>query len=171
MSEYPHFSTERPRWAVWAVVAAGMLLVVTLKLPGALLALLMIGAMSFMSRVRPNSSEILALRSSIELSLDDINETLTQYENFRSGTDTDAIADRTLLRPELANEDSEVAEIESFHYLRRGASRFLNRVDAKLASDLDASQLLKLLEVTDQRAAQLQESWIEARRAARRLAP
>ena len=89
-----------------------------------------------------------------------------------TGTSADALADRTLNYPALANGASTNAAIEDFH-LRLGSSRrFLARVDAHLANnDLDRHALERMISIADQRAADLAEAWTAARKAARELGP
>lgn len=116
--------------------------------------------------------EVEALRSSLRVARDDIAQVVAEYDDFATGTGTDAIAERTLSYRALAQLHSDIPAIEDFH-LRLGSSRrFLSRVDAHLRNnDLDRHALERMINIADQRALELAESWADARRAARRLGP
>ena len=84
----------------------------------------------------------------------------------------EAIADRTLHVPALADRGTTNPVIQDFHLRADAARRFLQRVDGLLASnDLDRPQLERLIAVADERADSLAASWQDARRAAREIGP
>ncbi|WP_051866786.1 hypothetical protein [Corynebacterium atypicum] len=115
------------------------------------------------------STEYRALANSVRLSAGDIEAVLNAFDDFRYSNSADAIADRTLQRPALADPDSVDPAIERFYYDCRAARRFLQRIDARLASPRTSTHdLERLLRVTDERATSLEESWLMARRAALR---
>ncbi|MDN6246515.1 MAG: hypothetical protein L0J38_08285, partial [Corynebacterium casei] len=59
-----------------------------------------------------------------------------------------------------------------FHYQLSTAKRYLRRLDARLAkANMETSEFEQLLKITDQRALELKESWLVARRAALALGP
>ena len=131
----------------------------TLKLPGVFIAALLIAAALLMLHTRPDASEQAALRSSIRLSAEDIEDVLAEYEDFRSSEAAEKIADRTLYRP-------------AFHYEISGARRFLRRLNLRVnAEEVSTNELESLLKVTDGRARELKETWLSARRAAFALGP
>lgn len=153
-----------------AIALCCVALVVMLKFQGLLLAVIVLAAVYFMTRNRPDQREVLDLRSSIQLSAEDIEDVLSQYHDFLHSVDSDAIADRTLLRPALADADCEDEAIQRFFFLQGTSERFLRRVRHRLTKELSVGQLEKLLSVTDRRAMELQEAWTQARRRARQLA-
>lgn len=131
---------------------------------------LVLGSSWYFSKAAPNP-ETDALRASLRVARDDIAQVIGEYEELMTGTSADALADRTLNYPALANGSTNAA-IEDFH-LRLGSSRrFLARVDAHLANnDLDRHALERMISIADQRAADLAEAWTAARKAARELGP
>ncbi len=142
------------------------------RLQGLLLLLPIAAVALFVMTRRPDLSETLALRSSIALSAEDIEDVILEFDHFASGTDADAIADRTLSRPALLDLDCPDGDIAAFHHQYATARRFLGRLDARLANpDLDVAQLEALLQVTDLRALEIKEAWLASRRAAQRLGP
>lgn len=151
------------------VIVCCIVLSLWLKVPGLILSTFILLGTFFLVNQDQKSTERDALIMSIRLSSEDIENTLEQYSTFLNGTDTDALADRTLHRPELANQDSEDPDIEAFHYSARNCRRFLNRLDAKLGAETSLDELRRILTATDERAAQLEEQWRAARRAALRL--
>lgn len=161
-------SSRLPWWPYLIIALSCCVLIWLLKTPGIFLSIILFIAIYYMIDHRPNSAEIDSLRSSVILSVEDIEDIEAQYNRFAHGSDTSSIADRTLKRPELLNTFSTVPEIESFHYLLSNSDRFIQRVRLHLNTSLNTSQLEKLLDITDQRASQLQQAWIDARRAARR---
>lgn len=167
---WPESRSQRMRFAVILTAIAAVVLVYLLKLPGLIISLLLFGAAWIMVTARPDATEQKALRSSIELSRDDILDVMTEYDNFLLSTDVDCVADRTLHRPALADEDCTESAIDAFHYRYNSCSRFLTRLRAHLANpELETHELETLLNVTDERAAELKNSWILARRAAAQL--
>lgn len=125
------------------VLAAVVLLVFTLKLPGLMLsALLIIGAILLVRRVQIDP-EVLAIRSSLQYARDDIAEVLDAYELLQHGASASDIADRTLHYPALANPDNSVPQVNEFLLRASSARRFL----------------------------ELQEAWDDARRAAKEIGP
>lgn len=154
------------------VLAAVVLLVFTLKLPGLMLsALLIIGAILLVRRVQIDP-EVLAIRSSLQYARDDIAEVLDAYELLQHGASASDIADRTLHYPALANPDSSVPQVNEFLLRASSARRFLERIDGYLEStSTDKAQLERILTVADERAFELQEAWDDARRAAKDIGP
>ena len=154
------------------VLAAVVLLVFTLKLPGLLLsALLIIGAILLVRRVQIDP-EVMAIRSSLQYARDDIAEVLDAYEQLQHGASASDIADRTLHYPALANPDNSVPQVNEFLLRASSARRFLERIDGYLEStSTDKAQLERILTVADERAFELQESWDDARRAAKEIGP
>lgn len=66
------------------ILVGSVAIVATLKLPGVFIAALLIAAALLMLHARPDASEQAALRSSIRLSAEDIQDVLAEYEDFRS---------------------------------------------------------------------------------------
>lgn len=159
----------QPRWPWFVIIGACILLTYLLKYEGVALSAVILVAAFFVSRYQPNSLETDALKSSIALSREDIEDVLAKYDEFLSSTDADAIADRTLHRPALADEDCTDPDISAFHFLAASSRRFASRVNARLKRNLNVQQLEALLVVTDRRALELKEAWLQARRAAHRL--
>ena len=154
------------------VLAAVVLLVFTLKLPGLMLsALLIIGAILLVRRVQIDP-EVLAIRSSLQYARDDIAEVLDAYELLQHGASASDIADRTLHYPALANPDNSVPQVNEFLLRASSARRFLERIDGYLEStSTDKAQLERILTVADERAFELQEAWDDARRVAKDIGP
>lgn len=154
------------------VLAAVVLLVFTLKLPGLMLsALLIIGAILLVRRVQIDP-EVMAIRSSLQYARDDIAEVLDAYEQLQHGATASDIADRTLHYPALANPDNSVPQVNEFLLRASSARRFLERIDGYLEStSADKAQLERILTVADERAFELQEAWDDARRAAKEIGP
>ena len=154
------------------VLAAVVLLVFTLKLPGLMLsALLIIGAILLVRRVQIDP-EVMAIRSSLQYARDDIAEVLGAYEQLQHGATASDIADRTLHYPALANPDNSVPQVNEFLLRASSARRFLERIDGYLEStSADKAQLERILTVADERAFELQEAWDDARRAAKEIGP
>lgn len=171
----PDFPNEPNHWRTQAAVAllavCCIALVVWMKTAGIVLAVACGLVVFFFLKQRPDAQELLAIKDSIRLSADDITQTLDEFDFFVSSPHPDALADRTLTRPALADKDCLEPRIEKFHYLYASSLRFLNRLDARLASDLTVSQAESILAITDERALELQESWVQARRAAAELGP
>lgn len=163
-------SSQRSTLAILLTVVACTALIVLLKAPGVIISILLASAVWLMSSARPEASEHAALRTSIELSAEDISDVIAEFKNFETSPDPDALADRTLHRPALLDLDTNDPDIEAFHYQYASALRYLKRLPARLANPmLSTSQLEHLLTITDQRAADLKESWLTARRAAQKL--
>ena len=154
------------------VLAASVLLILTLKLPGLLLSvLLVIGAFLFSRRLQVDP-EITAMRSSLIYARDDIIEVLDAYEQMQNGASAADIADRTLYYPALANPDNSVPQVNEFLLRASSARRFIERVDGYLESpSTDKAQLERILTVADERAFELQSAWDDARRAAKEIGP
>ncbi|GAB3708365.1 hypothetical protein [Corynebacterium nasicanis] len=160
------------RWILAFIIAACVAVLVIFRLQGLLLILPILAvALLVMSR-RPDTTETLALRSSIALSAEDIRDIIAEFDQFTVGSDAETVADRTLTRPALLDLDCPDPDIAEFHHEYATARRFLARLDARLANDsLEISQLETLLTVTDVRALELKEAWLAARQAAQRLGP
>lgn len=158
-----------PRWPIVIIGACCLVLVLWLKLPGLVLATMIITAVFCFTQLRPDSPEVSSLRTSIRLSADEITEVQEEWGNYLNGSDTDSLADRTLHRPALADPDCNDPTIEKFHFEISNANRFLHRLDARLNAGPTVPQLEGLLKVTDERALNIRESWLAARKAAHRL--
>jgi len=104
-------------WPWVAIAGACLLLVALLQIEGAALSCLILVASFLLSRYHPYSQETAALKASIVLSREDIEDTLRKYEDFLYKNDTESIADRTLHRPALADENCTDPDISSFHFL------------------------------------------------------
>lgn len=153
--------------AIVLAVSAAAFLISTLKLPGLLIAMALTAAAWLIFNSRPASPEQAALRNSIRLSAEDLQDVITEFQEFEMSQDTEAIADRTLHRPALLDLDCGCPDIESFHYDLAGARRFLRRLGMRLQTGGTTKvELETLLKVTDKRAAELKESWLLARKAA-----
>lgn len=154
------------------VLAATVVLVLTLKLPGLILSLLLMAAAVFFGRQFQPDPEVAAMRSSLMFARDDIAEILDAYDQLQNGATAADIADRTLHFPALANPDMTVPQINEFLLRASSARRFLARIDSHLeSSTTDKAQLEKLIGVADQRAFELQSAWDDARRAAKEIGP
>ena len=158
-------------WLTLALVVA-ILLGSRLGFPGLLIGIVFAAVAFVAYRNNTIDPEIEALRSSLRVARDDIAAIVAEYDDFASGSGTDALAERTLTYRALAQPHSEIPAIEDFH-LRLGSSRrFLSRVDTHLRNDdLDRHALERMIRIADQRALELAESWADARRAARRIGP
>lgn len=123
---------------------------------------------------RPNHAdpELRSMRASLEISRDDINDIVAEYDNFLHGTSTDAVAERTLYYPALVDENTTESQIVEFKLRVSAARRFTSRLDSHLADpSLSKESLNKLISVADERAAELALSWADARKTAKRLGP
>lgn len=160
----------RQRWILLLIIAACGAVLMIFRLQGLwLIPPILAVAMIVMSR-RPDSTETLALRSSITLSAEDIEDVIAEFDRFATGTDAETIADRTLKRPALLDLDCTDPDIAAFHHQYATARRYLSRLNARLtAENLEVSQLETLLTVTDLRALEIKETWLAARQAAQRL--
>ena len=170
LSPYPPHS--RRHFDYWALVIIGMCclaLVVWLKTLGVILSLGIIAALYWAFKLRTSAPEAISLQRSIDLSRADIVDVVDAFERFRDSGDAEAIADRTLQRPELNNPNSTDPDIESFYIQLATARRFLQRLDIHLMSASTTEELESLLAITDKRAFELNQSWIKARRAAVRF--
>ena len=106
----------RQRWILLLIIAACVAVLVIFRLQGLLLILPILAvAMLVMSR-RPDTTETLALRFSITLSAEDIEDVIAEFDRFATGTDAEAIADRTLNRPALLDLDCTDPDIAAFHH-------------------------------------------------------
>ncbi|MDD7582311.1 hypothetical protein ACEE23_05915 [Corynebacterium sp. 32222D000AT] len=167
---FPRSAGQRRALAIVLTIIAAAFLIGLLKVVGLIVALLLAGAVWVMLSMRPDAHEHRVLRSSIQLSAEDITDVMDEFDHFSNAQDADTIADRTLHRPALLDYDCGDEAVERFHYQYASARRFLNRLNARLAStELETQDLESLLRVTDQRALDIKESWINARRSAQRL--
>ena len=149
------------------ILVGSVAVVATLKVSGVFIAALLIAAALLMLHTRPDASEQAALRSSIRLSAEDIEDVLAEYEDFRSSADAEKMADRTLYRPALLDLDCSDPTIQAFHYELSGVRRFLRRLNLRVnAEEISTNELESLLRVTDERARELKETWLSARRVA-----
>lgn len=161
------------QWWVLAIILAACIAVLAIfRLQGLLLIIPILAVAALVMTRRPDTSETIALRSSIMLSADDIRDVVAEFDHFTDSADTTAIADRTLTRPALLDLDCTDPDIAAFHHEYATARRFISRLDARLANEsLEVPQLESLLQVTDMRALELKETWLAARQAAQRLGP
>lgn len=166
--------SEQIRNPVWPYLVIGLscvLLVLWLKGPGLILALMIAGAVLLVRQRRTLTPEIASLVTSIRLTAEHITDVRDSWETFREGSDAEALADRTLTRPALADPDCGDPDIERFHFEMNNAGRFLHRLESRLQAPLSVSQLETLLRVTEERALEIEDSWLRARKAAQRLGP
>lgn len=162
------------QFAVILAVLGGLALIATLRVPGLLLALALVGVVAVVAlRTRSGADEELgSLRTAIRLSAEEITDVLDEYDAFAASPDADHLADRTLYRPALLDTDSSDRDIAAFHFQEAASRRFLRRLDRHLANtSLHQGELDKILRLSDERGLQLQEAWWYARRAAKRLGP
>ena len=129
----------RSALAVGLTVIACVALIVLLKVPGLIISFLLAAAAWLMSSARPDATEHQALRSSIQLSAEDIRDVMDEFEKFETSMDPDALADRTLHRPALLDLDTSNEAIEGFHYQYATASRYLKRLPGRLANPIPVS--------------------------------
>lgn len=171
MKELEAFDNDPPKplWPWLTISGVCLLLIFFLQWEGIILTGVILLAIYLASRYRPDSQEAEALVSSIVLSREDIEDVLHQYDKFLNSEDADAIADRTLHRPALADEDCDDPDISAFHFLVDTSKRYVSRVNSRLKRDLSVQQLEALLLVTDKRALELKEAWLLARKSAHRL--
>lgn len=154
------------------VLAAVVMLVVLLRVPGLILSALLVAVVLFVVRRYQANPEIEAMRASLGYARDDICEILDAYDKLRNGASAADIADRTLYFPALANPDNSVPEVNEFLLRASSARRFLSRLDAYIENpDVDRAQLERLITIADQRASELEIAWNDARRAAREIGP
>lgn len=154
------------------VLAAVVILVVFLKVPGAILSALLVAVVFLVGRRYQANPEIEAMRASLGYARDDICEILDAYDQLQNGASAADIADRTLHFPALANPDNSVTEVNEFLLRASSARRFLARLDAYMEDpNVDRAQLGRLITIADQRASELEISWDSARRAAREIGP
>lgn len=173
MSDLTPFEGEprQPQWPIAVIGVCCLVLVLWLKLPGLILAGVIVAAVFGFNQLRPLTPEISSLTTSIRLSADEIAHVQSSWQDFLTATDADSLADRTLHRPALVDPDCGDPDIEKFHFEISNAARFMGRLEARLNAGLSVSQLEALLNVTDDRALELRESWLSARKAAQRLGP
>ncbi|OFT86068.1 hypothetical protein [Corynebacterium sp. HMSC29G08] len=154
------------------VLVAVVMLVVLLRLPGLVLSALLVAIVGLIGRRYQPHPEVEAMRASLGYARDDICEILDAYNQLLNGASAADVADRTLHFPALANPDNSVSEINEFLLRASSARRFLSRIDAYLEDPtVDRAQLERLLTIADQRAAELEIAWDDARRAAREIGP
>lgn len=170
-NQKPKRSTEGAIWLTLALVVA-ILLATRFGWTGLILGCV-IAAVAFIGYWNSTMDpEVESLKASLRVARDDIEQIVDEYHEFLNGSSTDALADRTLNYPELANPNSKLPAVEDFHLRLGSARRFISRVDAHLLNDdLDRHSLERILSIADQRAADLAESWTDARKAARRRGP
>lgn len=156
-------------WMHYVLILCALLLIVLLRPYGVLLACITGVVIFYFLRVRGDSKETKTVIASIHYSAADIQDVIDAFDAFLTDTSTDALADRTLQRPGLADADCTDPDIEAFHYGYASAKRFIHRLPARINASDCLGALESLLSVTDRRAAELQEQWIAARRTALRL--
>lgn len=154
------------------ILALAILLIVFFRLPGLLIAVLLIIFGVAVHRRYDTNPEIASLKASLRIARDDMAEILQSYDDLQHGTSTQSVADRTLNYPALAQGDVSHHAISEFLLRTSSARRFIARIDGYLESpDIDRFQLEKLIGIADERAMELAESWDDARRAARQIGP
>ncbi|WIM66790.1 hypothetical protein QP027_06520 [Corynebacterium breve] len=157
---------------VTLVIVVGILLTSRFGLLGLIASLLIATITFFLTLPQGNDPEIASLRASLTIARDDVADIIQAYDTLLLGTTTEAIADRTLHFPALAEQSSTVPAIEEFQLRVAAARRFVSRLDYHIEDpSLDRASLEKLIAVTDERAAELSLAWADARRAAKRLGP
>ncbi|MCU9518507.1 hypothetical protein N7326_01305 [Corynebacterium sp. ES2794-CONJ1] len=159
----------QPTWPWPVVLVCCALLIFFFKIEGVLLSVFILAGVFLITKFQPNYQEGSALKSSISLSKEDIEDVLAEYDKFLHGMEADDLADRTIIRPALADSDCTEPDISEFIFLSKTSKRFVSRLDSRLRRNLSVTQLEELLKITDARALELQESWMRARRAAQRL--
>lgn len=160
--------SQNQQW-FWLIIAGCcVVLIFLLRGLGVILALLIALAAYLATMFRPDIKEVQAIEESIRLSLDDIRQVATAYDEYLYGHSVDNIADRKLYLTELSNPDSTIEEVQRFHYLLANSERFIRRIESRLNQSLSIGQLESLLEITDRRSEEFAEAWMQARRAARR---
>lgn len=160
-------SNNRGVWVLLAICCA--LLVLFLRAQGVFLAIVILAVAFFFSMYRPNRREQTTLASSILLSREDILDVLAEYDAFLTSPDAKNLADRTLERPALADENCHHPAIAEFRFLAQSARRFISRIEIRLKWEPTVPQLEALLTVTDKRAEDIRAAWLEARRVAAQL--
>lgn len=149
----------------------GIAVVLLAKIPGVLLALLVVAILIFVSHHDPAERELSELRKSVRLSAEDIASTLREYQDYEA-SDAQQYAAAAGHPSPLIDPHSTHTDISRFHYLRRSSALFLHALPARVEEvHAERAGLEELLELTDSRATQLRESWDRARAAARRLGP
>lgn len=147
-------------------------LVIVAKGPGLILGIILLVLAGVYIGFNSQNPEIEGLCSSVRLAGEDLQDLLDEYEDFAFSDDPTHVADRTLLRPELLNQDSKVEPIAAFHFQRAGTQRFLRRLEGHLTREsLSVYELENLLALTDARAVRLREAWWSARQAAQEIGP
>lgn len=160
---------QTPRWPFVVIGLYCLVLVLWLKLPGLVMASLIIALVFSIRQMRTHSPEISSLVTSIQLSADEIRDVQEEWETFLNDPSADALADRTLHRPALADPDCADPDIQRFHFTLNNARRFIRRLEIRLQGELTVPQLEGILKVTDSRALDLREAWLAARRAAHQI--
>ena len=87
------------------VLAVALLLVVFFRLPGLIIAVLLVMLGVAVHRRYNTNPEVASLKASLRITRDNMAEILQSYEDLKQGTSTQAVADRTLHYPALANGD------------------------------------------------------------------
>lgn len=164
-----------PAWfaGVAAVLLTAAVLVVVPRLPGLIIAgLLGLVLAGLAARAtRQDSTAVWELADALGECRREISDVLGALDDFTHSPEADHLADRTLKRPALLDEDSAVPEIARFYQLAAGAEQFLSRLDKLSLEELSAKRLRGLLHVADERAAALQQAWRDARERALELGP
>lgn len=155
-----------------AMVVIVMALVLTLRAPGVVLSVAVVaGSLAYMRRFVADP-ETDSLRASLAIARDDLNDVVAQYDTLLHGMSPEAVAERTLHFPALADPGALHPVIQDFQIHASAARRFISRLDARLADrNLDRAQLERLIAIADERALRLSESWRAARRVAKELGP
>ena len=168
----PRNSGRRDYLTLVLLVVSAVAAIAMLRTAGVIIvviAAIVLGMYLARSSTKPETA---SLRGSVRLSAESLTAVLEEYDDFRSSPDADHLADRTLYRPALLDPGNRDAEISTFHQHRAAADRFLRRLEGHLQNpNLSVRELESLLDTTDERARRLEQSWWDARRAARRLGP
>ncbi|MEX3503843.1 hypothetical protein [Corynebacterium sp. LK2510] len=154
------------------LIAAAIVLVITLRVPGIVVAVLLAAGVFALLRRYNSDPELASLTASLEIARDDIADILAQFDDLEAGLGTDALAQRTLYMPALTDPYTTHPDIQEFRALASSARRFVSRIDARISEGtMSRAQLERLIAVADERAQALDSAWNNAKRAARELGP
>ncbi|MCF4006465.1 hypothetical protein L1O03_04610 [Corynebacterium uropygiale] len=149
------------------VCCLALLSVVELTVLGLCIIIPLVGIAYFIFRQDPDTAESDSLRQSIHASAQDIRDLLAEYDTFLYSADADHLADRTLYRPALADDDCRIPAIRTFFQQAERSRRFLTRLEGQLSGKHNLSYLERLLSMTDHRYQELRTAWDNARQVAR----
>lgn len=172
MSAFSSRPPGRDHLSLLLLVVAALALISFLRTAGVIIVTIAAIALAFHLIRSASSPETASLRGSVRLSAENLAAVLAEYEQFSASPDAPHLADRTLYRPALLDPGCADPDITAFHAHRAASLRFLGRLERHLENpNLSVRELESLLTTTDERSQQLEQSWWEARQAARRLGP